>query len=174
MREGKMLWKLVMVRCTPSPRSNLEHMALTHSFFIPDVGFLQDLEGFLTYLQEKVYIANICLKCNGKGKGFHSAAAVQRHMDDKGHTQIPYETEEDMEEFDEFYDYSSALSRPMLARLTKRAKAEAAGESIAEGDEEEGDDDEQSYDESEEGSDDDGEDEIPRVTLAATGGQLLV
>ena len=36
--------------------SNLQHMAREHSFFIPDVEFLQDVEGFTLYLVEKVCV----------------------------------------------------------------------------------------------------------------------
>lgn len=33
---------------------NLTHMATAHSFFIPDAEYCVDLEGFLTYLGQKV------------------------------------------------------------------------------------------------------------------------
>lgn len=33
---------------------NLEHMTVTHSFFIPDIEFCSDITGLLRYLGEKV------------------------------------------------------------------------------------------------------------------------
>ena len=35
---------------------NIQHMTLEHSFFIPDVEYLIDLEGFISYLGE--YFSN--------------------------------------------------------------------------------------------------------------------
>ena len=37
--------------------SNLSHMARLHSFFIPDVEYLQDLDGLVLYLVEKVCVS---------------------------------------------------------------------------------------------------------------------
>ena len=60
--------------------ANISHMTVAHSFFIPDIEYLVDLEGLIQYLGEKISIGNVCLYCNGKGKGFHSLGAIQKHM----------------------------------------------------------------------------------------------
>lgn len=63
-----------------SMEENLEHMTEQHSFFIPDIEFLQNMNGFLQYLADKISVQSTCLYCNGKGKGFHSLEAVRTHM----------------------------------------------------------------------------------------------
>lgn len=80
-------------------------MLKTHGLFIPDIEYVSDLGGLVTYLGEKIAIGNICLYCNGKGKGFHSLEAVQGHMRDMCHCKLLYEGNE--EEYTEFYDFSS-------------------------------------------------------------------
>lgn len=37
-------------KISKSLESNVKHMTAEHSFFIPDIDFLADLEGFITYL----------------------------------------------------------------------------------------------------------------------------
>ena len=59
---------------------NLAHMAVAHSFFIPDLEYLVDLEGLITYLGEKISVGNVCIYCNGKGRALHSLEAVRKHM----------------------------------------------------------------------------------------------
>lgn len=86
---------------------NMKHMTRSHSFFIPDLEFVVDLKGLLTYLCEKVGIGNMCLYCNDKGKNFLSTEAVQNHMVDKGHTKINYEGDSVLE-YADFYDFSSS------------------------------------------------------------------
>ncbi|TFK54375.1 hypothetical protein OE88DRAFT_1675999 [Heliocybe sulcata] len=88
--------------------SNLTHMANAHSFFIPDAEFLTDIEGLLTYLCEKVAVGNVCLYCNGKGREFRTLDAVRKHMLDKSHCKIAYETEDDRLEVSDYYDFSSS------------------------------------------------------------------
>lgn len=89
--------------------SNLEHMSRAHSFFVPDQDILVDLNGLLAYLGEKVAIGNLCLFCPNGGKEFGSLAAVRKHMIDKAHCKIAYETEEDRVELADFYDYDGDL-----------------------------------------------------------------
>jgi len=84
---------------------NIDHMTKVHSFFIPDIEYMVDLEGFIKYLEEKVVIGNICLYCNGKGRGLHSLEAVQSHMRDLSHCKLPLE---DDGEFDDYYDFSKS------------------------------------------------------------------
>ena len=57
--------------------SNLQHMSHQHSFFIPDIEYCTDVEGFLDYLGEKVGEGMICLWCNGKGKQFYDVKSIQ-------------------------------------------------------------------------------------------------
>lgn len=42
------------VRACVPPFSNVTHMARVHSFFIPDIEYLQDVQGLVLYLVEKV------------------------------------------------------------------------------------------------------------------------
>ncbi|XP_074659191.1 cytoplasmic 60S subunit biogenesis factor ZNF622-like isoform X2 [Tubulanus polymorphus] len=86
---------------------NIQHMTKTHSFFIPDLEYLTDLEGFITYLGEKVGVGRMCLWCNGVGKTFHSTKSVQQHMTDRGHCKILHEGEA-LLEYADFYDYRSS------------------------------------------------------------------
>lgn len=86
---------------------NLQHMTDVHSFFIPDIEYLVNLEGLISYLGEKVGTGFICLWCNEKGKSFYSAKSVQQHMVDKGHCKLLHEGSV-LEEYAEFYDYSTS------------------------------------------------------------------
>ena len=90
-----------------SLEENLKHMTRSHSFFIPDLGYVVDLKGLVTYLCEKVGMGNMCLYCNDKGKSFFSLEAVQSHMVDKGHTKMNYEGDAVLE-YADFYDFSSS------------------------------------------------------------------
>jgi len=84
---------------------NMEHMMCTHGLFIPDLEYISDLKGLITYLGEKIGIGNICLYCNGKGKSFNGAGAVQDHMRDVSHCKLLYDENED--EYSSFYDFSA-------------------------------------------------------------------
>lgn len=90
-----------------SLEENLKHMTRSHSFFIPDLEYVVDLKGLVTYLCEKVGMRNMCLYCNDKGKSFFSLEAVQSHMVDKGHTKMNYEGDAVLE-YADFYDFSSS------------------------------------------------------------------
>ena len=81
--------------------TNMDHMTVVHSLFVPDAEFVVDLEGLIRYLGESISIGNMCIYCT---RGFASIEATQRHMVDKGHCKIYYE--DDMDEgIDEFYDF---------------------------------------------------------------------
>lgn len=90
-----------------SLEENLKHMTRSHSFFIPDLEYVVDLKGLVTYLCEKVGMGNMCLYCNDKGKSFFSLEAVQSHMVDKGHTKMNYEGDAVLQ-YADFYDFSSS------------------------------------------------------------------
>ncbi|THH16578.1 hypothetical protein EW146_g4087 [Bondarzewia mesenterica] len=91
-----------------SLEDNLTHMSTEHSFFIPDADYLVDLTGLVTYLGEKIAVGNVCVFCNGKGREFRTLDAVRKHMTDKSHCKIAYDSEKDQLELSEFYDFSAS------------------------------------------------------------------
>jgi pre-60S factor REI1 len=117
-----------------SLEDNLTHMSSKHSFFIPDAEYLIDLTGLITYLGEKLAVGNICIYCNGKGREFRTLDAVRKHMVDKSHCKIAYDTENDMLEMSDFFDFSSSYpdaeerQRRREERRAKKAAADAAEE----------------------------------------------
>ncbi|CAG8458384.1 12792_t:CDS:2 [Ambispora leptoticha] len=82
---------------------NLKHMTKAHSFFIPDIEYLVDLRGLIKYLGEKITVGNICLFCNGRGRGLRSLEAI-----DKGHCMLAYDREEDIMDIVDYYDFTSS------------------------------------------------------------------
>jgi len=92
---------------SPSTKLSIVHMTKIHGLFIPEQNFLVDLEGLLGYLQAKIHENHECLSCH-KLKG--STEAVQTHMRDKSHCRIAFESEEEMIEVGQFYDFSSTYS----------------------------------------------------------------
>ncbi|ADV20631.1 pre-60S factor REI1 [Cryptococcus gattii Ru294] len=96
---------LFCTRRSETVDENVGHMASIHSFFIPDKEILIDLSGLLSYLGEKVAIGNLCLFCPNGGKEFGSLEAVRKHMIDKNHCKLAYETGEDRAELADFYDF---------------------------------------------------------------------
>lgn len=84
---------------------NFRHMTKSHSFFIPDIKFVVDLEGYFIYLGAKVGDGKVCLKCNNHSKQFMSIRACQTHMTDKGHCMLDSEGDA-MLEYSDFYDFS--------------------------------------------------------------------
>ncbi|KAF3908148.1 hypothetical protein AA313_de0200168 [Arthrobotrys entomopaga] len=85
-------------------QQNLEHMSKSHGLFIPEQRYLVNLEGLIRYLGQKVLIGHTCLYCN-KAKG--DLHGIRTHMRDKGHCMIAFDTEEEMLEIGEFYDFRS-------------------------------------------------------------------
>jgi len=90
-----------------SVEDNMRHMSKSHSFFIPDLNFITDLEGFLIYLGAKVGDGKICLLCNNRSRQFRTIQACQEHMIDKGHCMLDYQGDA-MLEYADFYDFSSS------------------------------------------------------------------
>ncbi|KAI9442441.1 C2H2 type zinc-finger-domain-containing protein [Lactarius indigo] len=123
---------LFCVHASTSIADNLLHMSGEHSFFIPDIEYLTDPTGLVTYLGEKIAVGNVCIYCNGKGREFRTLDAVRKHMVDKSHCKIAYDTEGDMLEISDYYDFSSSYPdaeerrRRKEERRAKRAAAEAA------------------------------------------------
>ncbi|XP_064484977.1 cytoplasmic 60S subunit biogenesis factor ZNF622-like [Ornithodoros turicata] len=91
-----------------SPEANVKHMTSSHSFFIPDIEYLVDLEGLLTYLGYKIGVGKICLWCGDDRKSpYRTLRAVQQHMNDKGHCKMAHEGS-GLLEYADFYDYSAS------------------------------------------------------------------
>ncbi|EGD83548.1 zinc finger protein [Salpingoeca rosetta] len=82
---------------------NVEYMGQKHGFFIPHLEFVDDLQGLVRYLQLKVGNYFTCIWCNKACAGLE---AVRQHMDDKGHKQVDYSDEGQLE-LGDFYDFSS-------------------------------------------------------------------
>ncbi|KAF8110846.1 hypothetical protein N665_0078s0040 [Sinapis alba] len=91
--------------------SCMVHMHKHHGFFVPDIEYLKDPEGLLTYLGLKVKRDFMCLYCSELCHAFSSLEAVRKHMEAKSHCKLHYgDGDEDNEdaELEEFYDYSSS------------------------------------------------------------------
>ncbi|CAG8448733.1 1592_t:CDS:2, partial [Scutellospora calospora] len=111
MQEEIKLTEIDCLFCTQKSESfeaNLTHMTKVHSFFIPELEYLVDLYGLIKFLGEKIAVRNLCLYCNGRGKGLKSLEAVRQHMIDKGHCKIAYDRDEDIMEVVDFYDFTSS------------------------------------------------------------------
>ncbi len=104
---------------------NMRHMTKSHSFYIPDLQYVTDLEALIGYLGEKVGLGKVCLYCNSKGKEFHSIEAVQKHMTDKGHCKIFYEGD-DILEFSDFYDFTSSYPDAELGDNSESSDTEVS------------------------------------------------
>ncbi|CAL1707013.1 unnamed protein product [Somion occarium] len=115
---------LFCLSASSSTEENLAHMSAAHSFFLPDTEYLVDLSGLLTYLGEKIAVGNVCIYC---GAEFRTLDAVRRHMLDKGHCKIAYDTDLERLEVSDFYDFST--SYPDAEKRTKaQRKKETHGE----------------------------------------------
>lgn len=90
--------------------SCMVHMHKHHGFFVPDIEYLKDPSGLLTYLGLKVKRDYICLYCNSNCQPFSSLEAVRKHMVAKSHCKVHYgdDDEEEEAELEEFYDYTSS------------------------------------------------------------------
>ncbi|KAI3468430.1 hypothetical protein Pfo_025093 [Paulownia fortunei] len=90
--------------------SCMVHMHKQHGFFIPDIEYLKDPKGLLTYLGLKVKRDFMCLYCNERCHPFSSLEAVRKHMKAKSHCKVHYGdgSEDEEAELEEFYDYSSS------------------------------------------------------------------
>lgn len=119
-----------------SLENNLTHMSLVHSFFIPDADYLIDIEGVINYLGEKIAVGNVCIFCNTKSREFRTLEAVRKHMIDKCHCKIGYESENDRLEISDYYDFTSSYAD--ITKPTKHRDADnAAWEDVSDdGDEE--------------------------------------
>ena len=92
---------------SPTLKLNVHHMGRHHGMFIPEQEYLQDLEGLIRYLYAKIKDNNECLYCH---KIKPTSTGIQTHMRDKGHCMIAFETEDEMIEIGDFYDFTSTYS----------------------------------------------------------------
>ena len=92
---------------SPSFKLNVHHMDKIHGMFIPEQPYLVDLDGLINYLYKKITENHECLYCH---RLKNSLSGVQTHMRDKGHCMIAFETEEEMIEVGQFYDFRSSYS----------------------------------------------------------------
>ena len=90
---------------SPNFNLNIHHMGRFHGMFIPDKTFLAEPEGLIEYLYHKIHDQHLCLKCH---KAVHTASGIQTHMRDRGHCMIGFETDEELVEIGEFYDFRSS------------------------------------------------------------------
>ena len=107
---------------------NLTHMSLAHSFFIPDAQYLMDIPGLISYLGEKIAVGNVCIYCNEKGREFKSTDAVRKHMVDKGHCKIAYDSEDDRLELSDYYDFTSSYQDAPSASKRESSKQSDEGD----------------------------------------------
>lgn len=108
--------------CSTSSSSvsdNLSHMSRTHGVFLPDAQYVDDLPGLITYLAEKLAIGNACLYCNREYRSLH---AVRKHMVDKSHMKIAYESERQRLEISDFYDFSTSYPDGDAAGAARRQR----------------------------------------------------
>lgn len=116
---------------------NLTHMSSSHSFFVPDADYLVDLPGLITYLGEKIAVGNVCIYCNGKGRELRTLDAVRKHMLDKAHCKIAYDSEDDRLEVSDYYDFTT--SYPADTRKKKSRQSHAEDEDWEDADDDNGD-----------------------------------
>lgn len=110
-------------------------MSQVHSFFVPDADYLVDLPGLITYLGEKIAVGNICIYCNEKGREFRTLEAVRKHMVDKSHCKIGYDTLNDRIEISDFFDFTASYTNvfPRPRRKNENALAVSTEQSMEEG-----------------------------------------
>ncbi|TFK75288.1 hypothetical protein BDN72DRAFT_892261 [Pluteus cervinus] len=119
---------LFCIEQSTSLEENLTHMSNAHSFFIPDADYLVNLTGLISYLGEKIAVGNVCIHCNMRSREFRSLAAVRKHMVDKSHCKIAYDTEGDRLELSDYYDFTTSYPDANGDRVRRTAKAAQAGE----------------------------------------------
>lgn len=103
---------------------NLTHMSSSHSFFVPDADYLVDLPGLITYLGEKIAVGNVCIYCNGKGRELRTLEAVRKHMLDKAHCKIAYDSEDDRLEVSDYYDFTTSYPADTRKKKSRQPRSE--------------------------------------------------
>jgi pre-60S factor REI1 len=90
---------------SPSFSLNVNHMGKFHGMFVPEKEFLVEPENLVKYLHDKIHINHECLKCH---KIVHTGAGIQTHMRDRGHCMIAFESDAELVEVGQFYDFRSS------------------------------------------------------------------
>ncbi|CAK7898208.1 cytoplasmic 60S subunit biogenesis factor Rei1p [[Candida] anglica] len=103
---------------------NIEHMFKQHGFYIPEQKYLEDKDGLIAYLGEKIGLGNVCLSCTYQGR---NTEAVREHMKVKRHMRLPYELEDEKLEVSQFYDFSSTYE-PRTKIVVPESESAADGE----------------------------------------------
>jgi len=86
--------------------SNLQYMTHEFGFFIPELEYLKDLPGLITYLGQKISVGNSCIYCE---KSFYSLEATRDHMRSLSHCKILWDDNEN--EYSDYYDLDAADKR---------------------------------------------------------------
>ncbi|KAF2830353.1 hypothetical protein CC86DRAFT_367136 [Ophiobolus disseminans] len=89
---------------SPSFALNVNHMGRFHGMFVPEKDFLAEPENLVKYLHDKIHTNHECLKCH---KLVHTPAGIQTHMRDRGHCMIGFESDAELVEIGQFYDFRS-------------------------------------------------------------------
>jgi pre-60S factor REI1 len=85
----------------------MEYMKEKFGFFIPDQEYLIDRDGLLEYLGEKVKLGGLCLYCQ---KQQRPGKPCVQHMIDKSHCKIAYQENIDLDEYEDFYDFTASYN----------------------------------------------------------------
>ncbi|KAF1941333.1 hypothetical protein EJ02DRAFT_455272 [Clathrospora elynae] len=109
---------------SPSFDLNITHMGKFHGMFIPEREFLAEPEKLINHLHDKIHVHNECLKCH---KMLHTASGIQTHMRDRGHCMIAFDSDIELVEIGEFYDFRS--SYPDAAEFDDLEDAEHSDDS---------------------------------------------
>ncbi|KAF2866853.1 zinc finger protein [Massariosphaeria phaeospora] len=90
---------------SPTFSTNVNHMGRFHGMFVPEKEFLVEPEKLIKYLHRKVHKKHKCLRCH---KVVHTASGIQTHMRDRGHCMIAFESDAQLVEIGQFYDFRSS------------------------------------------------------------------
>jgi pre-60S factor REI1 len=90
---------------SPGFELNINHMGRFHGMFIPEREFLAEPENLIKYLSDKIHVNHECLKCH---KMVHTSSGIQTHMRDTGHCMIAFESDAELVEVGQFYDFRSS------------------------------------------------------------------
>ncbi len=117
--KGRRLGSLECVFCShmsETAEDTAEHMSIAHGFFIPDVEYLSDLAGLLSYLGDKVGVGFCCVYCH---RVFESMQAARQHMNALSHCKMVFNDDNDAEagEYDDFYDFSATYGEETMKQL---------------------------------------------------------
>ncbi|KAF9246597.1 hypothetical protein BU15DRAFT_58610 [Melanogaster broomeanus] len=101
------------VKAASQLRNAQSHHVVNDDFYEPPLNPPQppppELQVPLGEIAEtKIAVGNVCIYCNGKGRELRTLEAVRKHMIDKGHCKIAYDTESDKLEVSDYYDFTTS------------------------------------------------------------------